>query len=532
MSSLTKIFKLPKKTISLWIIATFVLCLNFAPLLFNFIWGNHDWMPLISSNNLKSGLIEGRFSQYIFLNVLFSGNILPILNIIIGFIAYTLSIILLTTKVFNFNIKNLSQTLIILSAVTLPYIIEILYFQFICLTQLIWPLIIVTSIYFAKKASQQNKVINTTISLILLLLAVGGYPASINMFLTISCLLFIQSKNNSLKELKANIIKFLPYIISATISLIILKIIYIYLQNNNLMLNLYNNSNIKLSDLLYKIPQTIKISILSFLQPQPYFSLIFKILTFSIFALFSIDYIFSAKTLQTKTIHISLLLALLICIKFSALLTNETADNYFSQYDPIGFMVRTDFYSIPTVILFISFYLINKKNFLYRNIIFATSIILLWLNILANYNFSKANTLGFKAENMLTDRVITRIFSHQDFTSTKLYSLLQIGDISLRPKYYSPSIYEKYGYYTLNTPFTRFWVAQEYYNFYTSKTFVKDSNTISIDNIDKNFQDFISNKIKTWPHKNAIYINNNHILVIINDEMKQSFQQQFIQLAR
>ena len=137
-------------------------------------------------------------------------------------------------------------------------------------------------------------------------------------------------------------------------------------------------------------------------------------------------------------------MALLICIKFSALLTNETADNYFSQHDPIGFMVRTDFYSIPTVILFISFYLINKKNFIYRNIIFATSIILLWLNILANYNFSKANTLGFKAENMLTDRVITRIFSHQDFTSTKLYSLLQIGDISLRPKYYTPSIYEKY----------------------------------------------------------------------------------------
>ena len=106
MSSLTKIFKLSQNALSTWIIATIILCLNFAPLIFNFVWGNHDWMPLIANNKITSGLIEGRFSQYIFLKILFDGNILPILNIILGFLIYSFSLILLTTKVFKFSLKN------------------------------------------------------------------------------------------------------------------------------------------------------------------------------------------------------------------------------------------------------------------------------------------------------------------------------------------------------------------------------------------------------------------------------------------
>lgn len=57
-----------------------LLCLCFSPLLVNFIWGNHDWLPLIHGNPLLSGLIEGRFSQYILLNLLLDGKILPVLT--------------------------------------------------------------------------------------------------------------------------------------------------------------------------------------------------------------------------------------------------------------------------------------------------------------------------------------------------------------------------------------------------------------------------------------------------------------------
>jgi hypothetical protein len=195
-------------------------------------------------------------------------------------------------------------------------------------------------------------------------------------------------------------------------------------------------------------------------------------------------------------------------------------------------MVRTDFYSIPTLLLFALFYLNNKEKYLNKNIIFTLSIILFWLNINANYTFCKTFILGFKAENMLTDRVITRINTHPEFITKKPYSLLQIGEISLRPKYYQSHNLEKYGYYTLNTPFTRFWVAQEYYNFYTPNRFVANSNNLSPNNLDSNFNDFISNKIATWPNPNSLYINNSHIIVILSEDAKKSFKQQFNLLTR
>ena len=532
MSSLTKIFKSSQNAISTWIIAFFVLCLNFAPLIFEFIWGNHDWIPLIANNKITSGLIEGRFSQYLFLKILFDGNILPLLNIIFGFLIYSLSITLLATKVFKFNLKNLSSTLIVLSVITLPYIIEILYFQFICFSLLIWTLIITISVIYAKKALEEHKTTNTIISCALLLFAIGGYPASINMYVTTFCLLFIQQKNSTFAELKLNIIKFLPFIISIITSLALLKLSYTYLQNNNLMLKLYNNNTIKLQEIPYQIPQTIVTSIMSIIQPQPFFSLILKLITLITFTFFSIDYISKTKTYKAKAIHFLIICTLLICIKFSAFLTKETTESYFAQFDPIGFMVRTDFYSIPTLILFALFYLNNKNKYIYKNIAYVISLAFLWINITSNYNFCKTSILGFKAENMLTDRVITRIQTHPNFTTIKPYSLLQIGEYSLRPKYYQPQPLEKYGYYTLKTPFTRFWIAKEYYNFYTPDTFVANSDNLSIHNIDHNFIDFITNKITTWPNKHSIYVSNDHILVILTEDAKQSFKQQFNRIAR
>lgn len=532
MSSLTKIFKSSQNAISTWIIAFFALCLNFAPLIFEFIWGNHDWMPLVANNKITSGLIEGRFSQYLFLKILFDGNILPVLNIILGFLIYSLSITQLATKVFKFNLKNLSSTLIVLSVVTLPYIIEILYFQFICFSMLTWPLVITFSAIFAKKALEEHKIINTIISCALLLFAIGGYPASINMYVTIFCLLFVQQKNTTLTELKLNFIKFLPFVISIIVSLIILKLCYIYLQNQNLMLKLYNNNTITLQEIPYQIPQTLFNSILSLIQPQPFFSLLLKVTILITFIFFSIDYILKAKTYKAKAIHFLIICTLLICIKFSAFLTKETSENYFAQFDPVSFMLRTDFYSIPTLILFALLYINNKKKYIYKNIVFVISIVILWINITSNYNFCKVSILGFKAENMLTDRIITRIQNHPNFVTIKPYSLLQIGEYSLRPKYYQPQALEKYGYYTLKTPFTRFWSAKEFYNFYIPNNFVANSDNLSIHNLNHSFNDFITNKINTWPNKNSIYINNNHILVILTEDAKQSFKRQFNSITR
>ena len=83
MSSRLNTFCLKEPETKLWLTAFVLLSLTYLPLLVNFIWGNHDWQPLITDSGLSAGLIEGRFAQYIFLNTFLMGKILPILNILL-----------------------------------------------------------------------------------------------------------------------------------------------------------------------------------------------------------------------------------------------------------------------------------------------------------------------------------------------------------------------------------------------------------------------------------------------------------------
>lgn len=132
----------------------------FSPLLVNFIWGNHDWLPLIHGNPLLSGLIEGRFSQYILLNLLLGGKILPVLNILLGFIFYTAALFLLYRRFFAFSVRPAIAALFLSAAAGLPFAAELLYFHFITFSLLSWPLIIALSLLCCQKASGSHPIIS------------------------------------------------------------------------------------------------------------------------------------------------------------------------------------------------------------------------------------------------------------------------------------------------------------------------------------------------------------------------------------
>jgi hypothetical protein len=61
----------------------------------HFLFGDHDWKYLSDGIKLNAGLFEGRFSQFILINLLSQGEIFPILNNVIGFFGFSLGIALL-----------------------------------------------------------------------------------------------------------------------------------------------------------------------------------------------------------------------------------------------------------------------------------------------------------------------------------------------------------------------------------------------------------------------------------------------------
>lgn len=512
------ILSLRKNEISCWFWAFAALCLCFAPLIFQFIWGNHDWLPILTDSGLRAGLVEGRFSQYLFLNLFLSGKILPILNISLGFALYSLALILICTHFFDFSLQKNSHKFLLVICASLPYINEIIYFHFITFSLLSWTFIIVLSLIAAKQAAEKNYLSNTLLSTVLLFLAVGGYPVSAGMYAVSTSLYAIQHPN--LKKLT-------PFAVSFILALFPLPLVYSWLKAHNMMIQLYNNETETFVNLIRKIPETLSYSVQSLCQPQPFFPLGFKLLSLLIILLFCIC--FNKKYIQNRQTYIGLLFIpiLLLALKLPLWLSHQTAGEYYTINDPTAFMVRGDFFTLPVLLLFSLFYLQKFCSLPFRNVLLVLSAILLWFNINLNLSFCKTMLLGFKAENLLIQRITDRIQQLPEYKPDTLYSISQTGEIHFRPRYYSPASNEKYGYYTLKTPFTRQWLGAEYYNFYAPQDFAANQAPILPDDISQKMIDFVISPTAVWPSPSAIYLDEKYGIIALTPEGKRPLTEQF-----
>ncbi len=509
---------LGKSEISGWLWSMGIICLCYAVLMFSFIWGNHDWQPVLNDARLSAGLVEGRFSQYLLLNLFLSGKILPVLNILFGISLYSLALVLLCTRFFFFILSTLADKLFLASVASLPYITEIIYFHFITFSLLGWTLVITLSLLAAKHAAEKNYVQNTILSALLLFLAAGGYPASVSMYAVAVCLYII---------CRPNIKKLIPFTVSFVVALTPIPFIYNWLKHNGLMIPLYNSETETIANLVRKIPETLSYAIQSLYQPQPFFPLGFKILIIIILLLFIIC--LNKVYFKRHQLYISLLIipALLLALKLPLWLSRQIADGYYTTRDPTAFMIRGDFYALPVLLLFSLFYLQKFGSQQLRNFLLALSATLLWFNLNLNLSFCKTMLLGFKAENLLLQRITGRIEQHPDYKPDNIYNITQTGEVYFRHKYYTPTTNEKYGFYTLHTPFGRYWTGSEHFNFYAPQNFADNAVPIAPEDITREMSDFIFSSTAVWPSAGAIYLDNKYCIIALTAEGKQPLIQQF-----
>lgn len=511
----------------MWLCSILCLVLGFSPLLLNFVWGNHDWQPIVFGNSLTGGLVEGRFSQYIVQRFLLGGKVLPIINIFLGFVIYTLSLILLIHRFFELKTTDIAGIIFVTSAASVPFIIEILYFHFIVFNMLIWPFVLVLSLLAAKKAGEsEHYIIYTLLGLSLLFIVLGGYPAAGNMFaIATSCQLALSY--NKTPDIKKLFWKMLPYAISIIFAFIGLKYSFRWFKAAGYMKDMYNTEEATMLEIISKTPIIIKNSLISFIQPQPYFPIIFKVLTSLIFFIFFIKYFQKSKNIVDGFLRLIIIAAILLSLKFAAWIVHENPENFFVQNDPASYMVRADFFSFPCFLLFCLFYLSQKCSHLRKNILITVSVSLIWISSFQNLSFAKTFVLGFRAEDKVINRVIDRIQQNHNFLLGIDYTVIQTGEIPLRNKYHTGNSWEKYGYYTSVIPFTRHWLAHEFYNFYTPEPFVKKGNLINPDQMPPALIDYISQKVQTWPNENSIYVDNSYAIIALSSKGRAMMIKQF-----
>ncbi len=519
-------FYLSKTETSCWLWMYAALCLFFLSLILRFTWGNHDWLLILNDVPLTTGLVEGRFSQYLLINIFLSGKILPVLNIALGFLFYTLALTLLCTRFFKFSAAAFADKLCLIAVATLPYIIEILYFHFITFSLLSWSLIIVFSLLAAQKTLEKNMTRNILLSAFLLFLAIGGYPPAACLYATAACLYIMQNLPTSTNIKKLAKLTF-PFAAVMVLAFLPLPFIYQWLKHNGIMIELYNTETETFISLLQKIPLTLSLALKSLCQPQPFFSLGFKITTTGIIGTFLYLFLRKCRRKHNLLIGIPATLALLLALKLPAWLSRETAENYYATLDPAAFMVRADFYAVPCLLLFAVFYLRKYAKLWCNNLLLTAVLLMLFLNINADYAFVKAHLLGFKAENLLLERITERFQAHENYQKNQIYHITQTGEFSLRSKYYAQTPNEKYGYYTLAVPFTRYWLAAEHFNFYAPSPFAANQTGIPPELITPQMIDFINDKTAVWPSKKALFLNEQFGIIALTPAGKLLFTNQF-----
>ncbi len=500
-----------------WLIG--FLLLNFAFLYhtLNFMWGNHDVKFIKEELLLSSGLFEGRFTQFIPYRLLTTGQILPILNNLIGFSFLTTALWLLA-KYWNIKKTLTSYTLFIAFFTTQPYTLSWLYFSFITISCMLWTLLAILGLYLSSFAvTAKNKIAICFSSIICFYLTLGGYPPIINTFfvcLSGKLVFSILLDGNSIKDLwQTHKFTLFNILIASLLFKLTLKIIAPE--------NVYNLNTEPLLALPSKFISSIKIAFSQFFITVPFMERGYKTAITILSVLATASTLLYAHNFKQK-----LLICLLLCGTIWA-----TALTTFLAVSHTEYVSRIDFFGVAFLYVFFLGILLTLPVKLSHNLALICAPILIFMNILNDYRALHTWQQGFDAEFQILDNITERIENHPNFSSNRTYRFYQAGDISLRPNYHQKS-YDKDDVFLLSLPYLAIWQGANLHEFYTLHEFIDRHLPLLPEDITPEVYDFFMYEARPWPHPNAVFINNDIIIVVYNQNGLTDFRNKLYRLSK
>lgn len=504
-----------KKDIKIWLISYLLINLTFLYHSFCFMWGNHDVEFIKNKLSLTSGLFEGRFSQFIPYWLLTNGQILPIINNLLGF-AFLTSALWLLAKYWRLPQNTLPTVLFITFFATQPYTLSWLYFTFITISCLLWVFLTVLGLHLSSYIhKQKHKIILCLLSVICFYLSLGGYPPVIN---TIFVCLFAQITicyvfyNTSLKEIW-RIHKYT--LLNVILAAVLFKITLIFIRPDDV----YNLETTPLNLMPQKLISVLKISFQQFTLSLPYMEKSYKLTLCFLIAVAFITTILRANDIKHYIITLSLIFITILA----------AATTTFLVIPHTEFVARIDFYGLAFIYLFALCLLLQQKASIMRSIALIFMFILIPWNIINDYRAQKNWQQGFTAEFQILDDISERIENHPQFNPKHQYRFYQLGDISLRSSYYQ-NHYEYPEPFLLSLPYLAMWQGINLTEFYSPFTFIDKTTPLLASDITPEVYRFINEDAHPWPHPNSVYINKDIIILIYNQIGLSEFRQKIIPL--
>ncbi|MCM1322764.1 MAG: glucosyltransferase domain-containing protein [Acetobacter sp.] len=488
------------------------LIINFAFLYHSltFMWGNHDVAFVKTELLLSSGLFEGRFTQFIPYRLLTNGQILPILNNLIGFTFLTIALWILA-KYWQIPTNRLNYILFITFFATEPYTLSWMYFSFITISCLLWTLLAILGLYLSELTSKlSHKKALSFIAILCFYTTLGGYPPIINTFfvclsgrIVISYLFENKTLYNIFQTYRYTILNIL---VAALLFKLTLKI----LPTDNV----YNLETTPLNELPAKFISTIQIAFRQFFITTPFMELGYK----TLLALMSFCAIIGALFTAQNWKHRTLTIVFIFGTIWSTALTT------FLVIPHTEYVSRIDFYGFAFLYAFFLALLLKYKANISHSLALIFMFFLIPLNIINDYRAQKVWKQGFDAEFAILDRITERIENHPAFNPNHQYRFYQVGDISLRPNYYQGK-YDINDVFLLTLPYLAMWQGANLIEFYSPHNYINHKTTIFPSDITPEIYHYFITEAKPFPHPSSIFVNDDIIIIIYNQAGLDEFRE-------
>ena len=500
--------KIPEIDKKVFFIIFAVLNLVFIFHTMNFLWGDHDWVNIKNGFKWDYFFFECRYSATSLKMLLTSGQILPVLNNLLGFFFFSLGTVLLLN--YWEAPKNLTQRVLIGLTITItPFTNLWLWYSRHTIENLSIPLFVVLGLMLSSKNLWKN-----LLAIVCFLFALGIYPSALVTILTIwGTKIFIDLIQNNF-ELKQTLLKNLNGFINIFISLCLYKVLLSIIKFCELTKDsLHNFQNLPFIEIIKNIPEGITAAFQQIVYYRTFFmphilTILFLIILVLI-VLFGLTKLFSAQVspaekIKRFLISSGLLFLILLGTKSAAILSGEN----------VYFAPRIDFYGLMFLRGFFVLLIFKYGSILLKNITYILVLLILWVSVVCNFFYQKVLYLSLNAEILRLNRIVYDIEHHPQYIPDKKYRVITIGTPDIIMDNYIPDKFKvnpkrernniKRSMYikALFKNAMEFYAPHKFGTKYTEYSELKD----------------IINKLEPYPSEKYIYISDDLMVLTFSEE--------------
>ena len=195
--------------------------------------------------------------------------------------------------------------------------------------------------------------------------------------------------------------------------------------------------------------------------------------------------------------------------------------------NPYQNLVKMGFFGLPFLFALLFVMVLRLGGPVVRRIGYVLAVLIIFMNFVRIAYAEKVWKFGWEAETKLAERIITRLEKMPEFDIDRQYQLLQIGEKSLRAKYYRKGEYEITNGELLDRAYYPEGHAKDAYNFFYQTDFLSgDAQEEALQNPE--IRNYLLNQAKAWPAKEGLFIHGSYIVLVL-DEVSLAMVQRYLE---